>query len=105
MLKLMAHYVLRRILEGIHSSQFLAVMVDEATDMSNKEQLTLVWDGSVMISYRLKSLSGCTLCLQLVHRALWISSRMPFYSSRFLLQSSMANAAMDAAPWLEQRLV
>ena len=38
----MAHYVLRRILEHIHSSQFLAVLGDEATDMSKREQLTLV---------------------------------------------------------------
>ncbi len=42
MLELMAHHVLRRILVNIHSSEFLAVMVDEATDKSNKEQLTLV---------------------------------------------------------------
>ena len=42
MLELMAHSVLRRILANIHSSLFLAVMVDETTDKSNKEQLTLV---------------------------------------------------------------
>ena len=42
MLELMARRVLRRLLEDIHSSPFLAVMVDEATDKSNKEQLTLV---------------------------------------------------------------
>ena len=42
MLEMMAHGVLRRILEDIHGSPFLAVMVDEATDKSNKEQLTLV---------------------------------------------------------------
>ena len=42
MLELMAHQVLRRILDDIHSSPFLAVMVDEATDKSNKEQLTIV---------------------------------------------------------------
>lgn len=39
MLEMMAHRVLRQILEEIHSSPFLAVMVDETTDM---EQLTLV---------------------------------------------------------------
>ena len=39
MLGIMAHHVPRRILEDIHSSPFLAVMVDEATD---KEQLTLI---------------------------------------------------------------
>ena len=42
MLELMAHSVLKRILENVHSSPFLAVMVDETTDKSNKEQLTLV---------------------------------------------------------------
>lgn len=39
---MMAHRVLRQILEEIHSSPFLAVMVDETTDKSNMEQLTLV---------------------------------------------------------------
>ena len=38
----MAHSVLRKIIEDIHPSPFLAVMVDETTDKSNKEQLTLV---------------------------------------------------------------
>ena len=42
MLELMSHRVLRRIFEDIHSSSFLAVMVDEATDKSNKERLTVV---------------------------------------------------------------
>lgn len=41
-LEIMAHRVLRNILEDIHKSPFLAVMVDETTDKSNKEQLTLV---------------------------------------------------------------
>ena len=41
MLELMAHHVLRKILEGIHSSPFLAVMVDEATDKSKKEHLAI----------------------------------------------------------------
>ena len=39
MLELMAHGVLRKVL---HESPFLAVMVDETTDKSNKEQLTFV---------------------------------------------------------------
>ena len=38
----MAHHTLRKILEDIHSSPSVAVMVDETTDKSNKEQLTLV---------------------------------------------------------------
>ena len=41
-LEIMAHSVLRKIIEDIHPSPFLAVMVDETTDKSNKEQLTLV---------------------------------------------------------------
>ena len=41
MLELMAYHVLRKILESIRTSPFLAVMVDETTDKSNKEQLTL----------------------------------------------------------------
>ena len=41
-LELMAHHVLRRILKDVHRSPFLSVMVDETTDKSNKEQLTLV---------------------------------------------------------------
>ena len=42
MLQLMAHCVLRKILKDVHSSPFLSIMVDETTDKSNKEQLTLV---------------------------------------------------------------
>lgn len=42
MLQLMAHSVLRKILSNIQSSPFIALMVDETTDKSNKEQLTLV---------------------------------------------------------------
>ena len=42
MLELMAHQVLRRILDDAYTSPFLAVMVDETRDQSNKEQLTLV---------------------------------------------------------------
>ena len=42
MLGLMAHQVLRRIFDDAHTSPFLAVMVDETRDQSNKEQLTLV---------------------------------------------------------------
>ena len=42
MLELMAHGVLRKVLKDIHESPFLAVMVDETTDKSNKEKLTFV---------------------------------------------------------------
>ena len=41
MLEPMAHHALRKILENIHSSPFIPVMVDESTNKSNKEQLTL----------------------------------------------------------------
>ena len=53
MLELISYHVLRRILEDIHSSPFLAVMVDEATDKSKKEQRTMVmrWiDDDLMVS-------------------------------------------------------
>ena len=42
MLEQMDHHALRKILENIHSSPFIAVMVDESTDKSSKEHLTLV---------------------------------------------------------------
>ena len=41
-IEMLAHSVQRRILEDIYSSSFLAVVVDETIDKSNKEQLTLV---------------------------------------------------------------
>lgn len=42
MLQIMALHVLRKILQVIKHSPFLTVMVDETTDRSNQEQLTLV---------------------------------------------------------------
>lgn len=42
MLEIMAHHVLRKILGCMQQSPFLAIMVDETTDVSNKEQLTVV---------------------------------------------------------------
>ena len=41
-LEMMAHHGLRKIFENIHSPPFVAVMVDQTTDKSNQEQLTLV---------------------------------------------------------------
>ncbi len=38
----MSHSVLRKLLGDIHNFPFLTIMVDETTDVSNKEQLTLV---------------------------------------------------------------
>ncbi len=42
MLQIMSHHILRNVLHDIHSSPFLTIMVDETTDKSNKEQLTLI---------------------------------------------------------------
>ena len=42
MLQIMSHIVLKNILDDIRNSPFLSVMVDETTDKSNVEQLTLV---------------------------------------------------------------
>ena len=52
----MAHHVLRKILTNIRGSPFLAVMVDETTDKSNKEQLTLVlrWVSGTCIYIRFR---------------------------------------------------
>ena len=61
----MAHCVLRG---GIHHSLFLAVMVDETIDKSNKELLTLVvrWvSKEFIVSEELLGL----YCLVLMHRA------------------------------------
>jgi len=38
----MGHSVLNSILSFIHESTYVSIMVDETTDISNKEQLTLV---------------------------------------------------------------
>ena len=67
-LEILAHRVLRKIREDIRSSPFLAVMVDEATDKANKEQLTLVvrWiNEDFVVSEEFLGL----YCL-LIHRAL-----------------------------------
>ena len=76
-LELMAHHALRKILDNIRSSPFIAVMVDETTDKSNKEQLTLVlrWISEDFVC--LKSLQVCIIFQQLMHRVLWLSRRMP----------------------------
>ncbi len=42
MLQIMSHHILRNVLHDIHSLPFLTIMVDETTDKSNKEQLTLI---------------------------------------------------------------
>jgi len=42
MLKIMGRSVLNSILSLIHESTYVSIMVDETTDISNKEQLTLV---------------------------------------------------------------
>ena len=42
MLNIMAQQVQRKILDDINQSPFITIMVDEATDISNKDQLTFV---------------------------------------------------------------
>lgn len=42
MLQIMADHVTRNILSGIYSSPMFTLMVDETTDVANKEQLTIV---------------------------------------------------------------
>ncbi len=41
-LEVMSHIILRTLLGDIKNSPFLTIMADETTDVSNKEQLTLV---------------------------------------------------------------
>lgn len=66
MLELMAHHVLTNILESLHTSPILAVMVDETTDKSNKEQLTPVvrW---VSEDYSVRGAPGAVLYLCTEH--------------------------------------
>ena len=49
-LKIMSHSVLQRIATSLQSAKFLTVMVDETTDVSNKEQVVICfqWIGSNM---------------------------------------------------------
>ena len=42
MLMIMTNHVLQKILVFVHTSPFLSIMVDEATDSSNKEQLAII---------------------------------------------------------------
>ena len=42
-LKLMAVRILRDIASGLHLSPFITIMIDETTDVSNKEQATIVF--------------------------------------------------------------
>eukprot|EP00731_Ephydatia_muelleri_P009637 Em0005g223a len=103
MLELMAHQVLRRILDDTHTSPFLAVMVDETRDQSNKEQLTLVlrWvSDDFTVSEEFVGLYNLS-----VIDAQSIVDAMPFCGSRYLSQSFVVSAMMDVAPWLEQELV
>ena len=103
MLELMAHQVLRRILDDTHTSPFLAVMVDETRDQSNKEQLTLVlrWvsDGFTVSEEFVGLYYLSVIDVQSIVDA------MPFCGSRYLSQSFVVSAMMDVAPWLEQELV
>jgi hypothetical protein len=40
-LKIMALSVLRKVIDSIHSAHFLSIMIDETTDVSNKEQVVV----------------------------------------------------------------
>ena len=42
LLKIMAHHVLRRVADSLQRSPFLTIMIDETTDVSNQEQVTVV---------------------------------------------------------------
>ena len=95
--------MLRRILDDTHTSPFLAVMVDETRDRSNKEQLTLVlrWvSDDFTVSEEFVGLYYLS-----VIDAQSIVDAMPFCGSRYLSQSFVVSAMMDVAPWLEQELV
>ena len=39
----MSHYVLRGIAEQLQNSSFLTVMIDETTDVTNQEQVTIIF--------------------------------------------------------------
>ena len=43
LLKIMSHYVLRGFAEKIQNSSFLTVMIDETTDVTNQEQVTIIF--------------------------------------------------------------
>ena len=66
LLKIMSHYVLRGIAEQLQSSSFLTVMIDETTDVTNQEQVTIIFrmvDNDLSILR--KSLLGCTVWMTL----------------------------------------
>lgn len=42
LLKIMAHHVLRDVADHLQKSPFLSIMIDETTDVSNQEQVTIV---------------------------------------------------------------
>ena len=70
MLMIMANHVLRKILVSIHTSLFLSIMVDGATDSSNKEQLAIIIrqvDDDLTL---LEDFWVCTISLQQMLRAL-----------------------------------
>ena len=42
LIKVMAMQVMRKISEKLHKSPFVTIMVDETTDITNKEQVTVI---------------------------------------------------------------
>ena len=95
----MAHSVLRKILCNIQSSPFIALMVDETTDKSNKEQLTLVirWvDESFVVSeeflgfYNLSFITAESIVCAI--KDMFLRFHIPMAKIR-------ASVMMDVQPW------
>ena len=48
-LKTMALQVLRQVVESVRSAPFLTIMIDETTDVSNKEQVVSAFTGWTVV--------------------------------------------------------
>ena len=112
LLQLMAHSVLRKILSNIQSSPFIALMVDETTDKSNKEQLTLVirWvDESFGVSeeflglYNLSSITAESIVCAI--KDMFLRFHIPMANIRgqcYYGCSTMAGSRMGVAKRIEE---
>ncbi len=58
LIKIMAYSVIRKVSENLHKSPFLAVVIDQTTDVTNQEQVTIVIRWIMMILRYMKSLLG-----------------------------------------------
>ena len=95
-LKVMAHHILRQVVESLKTALFLIIMVDETTDVSNKEQVVVCfrWVDSSLESHE----EFIGLCLtETIHNIL----------QRFDIPISKlrGNAMMEAHPCLGPRVV